>query len=148
MTLKKIPLDAIGRYYVILSGDDGDATQVVSNLKIVLPKKGAGEALHLDAGERVPIAFGAVAGTRFTLKGTVTDDMELIVALLLDPDGQLVPPGDITTVSKGTSLSINVTLPKSGTYTLFLTPKPGALGGVIYKYKLKHPKGSTYRVAD
>ena len=147
--LKKVPLPRTGRYYLVFSSDDGgDATEILGSDKVALPKKGAGGEERLQFNDQVFVEFGAVAGASFTLKGKTTEDMGMRVLFLILPDGSVLPVTEMVQAQKGRKYTVSFDCPQSGTYGLYLTPKPGGLGDFTYKYKIKQPKGATYTFED
>ena len=126
------------------SDDGGDPTEIVGTIATALPKKLTGRADLIDAGDLIPIEFGALAGARFTLQGKATDDMRMRVIYVVRPDGDLLPFEAVTETEKGSKFTVSFECPQDGTYVLYLTPRPGPLGDLAYKLSIKQPKGGEY----
>ena len=147
--LKKVPLPKTGRYFLMMSADDGgEPSDVQGSDKIALPKKGVGATDRLAFSDQVLIEFGAVAGATFALKGKTTEEMSMRVLYVLRPDGTVLPIDDLEQAQNGKKYTLAFDCAQSGTYAVYLTPQPGGLGELTYKYKVKQPKGATYTFED
>lgn len=148
ISISGLPIPASGRYFVTLAAqDDGDATTLLASKAVALPNKGAGTAPDLASGDSVYIEFGALAGAELVLKGKSKSGMQMRVQFMVRPDGAAVLGSgfELTPGKKGFTLSR--TLELDGTYGLYLSPAPGPIGDLAYKYSIKQPKKVEY-VAD
>ena len=133
-----------GRYFVVLQSAGGDAAQMLGSVKITPPKGSKLAGNPLDAGDRVFVEIGALAGAKLTLKAVPAKKTDLLLGVqaLIDPNGVYTAPGAAaTSVGNGVALSIVLTTP--GTWTVVLAAKSGS-GAYSYSYKIAQPKGGVF----
>jgi hypothetical protein len=138
---------ASGRYYVIASSEDGDATQLLANVKVVPPKSGKAKPVTISPSDTTTLDIGALPGATLTLKvaGQKSTTLVAKVVSVTDPTGTPVSfaPFLKTTATGGT---LTMPLATGGTWTVVLgaTSTSGVPGKFSYSYAIKQPKGVTY----
>jgi hypothetical protein len=145
--VKKLVAPATGRFFVLCSGETGDATELQATIAAVPPKKAAGvfEGFGGDAFEE--IEFGALAGATFTLKGKPGKGSDVPGAQVLylhSPDDRYIPASAVTVAEKGAAITISGTCDVSGTWTLRVKAKAGSQGDYLWSLAIKQPKGGIY----
>jgi hypothetical protein len=133
-----------GRYYVVVSGDAGAATELLSKTTIAAPKKGAGKTAAMSSGEQVSVKFGALAGAKLTFTAKPANGLVVRIQSLLDPTGAAVSLDAADVRLKGTTLTLNKILGASGTWTIVLAGSQGGPGTVAWNHKLGLPRGASY----
>jgi hypothetical protein len=136
-----------GRYYVIASSTDGDATQLVGNVHVAPPKAGKSKIPAFAPVDSTTIEVGALPGATLTLKFAGQKKTTLVakVVSVTDPTGTQVPfVASIKTTAIGGTLTL--ALPVGGTWTIVLgaTSTNGLPGKFSYSYAIKQPKGAIY----
>jgi len=138
---------ASGRYYVIASTIDGEATQLLGNVHVLPPKSGKSKLPVFAAADTTTVEVGAVPGATLTLKfaGEKKTGLVARVVSVTDPTGTQVPfVASVKTTAIGGTLTL--ALPVGGTWTVVLgaTSTSGVPGKLSYSYAIKQPKGVTY----
>jgi hypothetical protein len=138
---------ASGRYYVIASSTDGEATQLLGNVHVAPPKAGKSKIAVFAPVDTTTVEVGALSGATLTLKfaGEKKTGLVAKVVSVTDPTGTQVP---FVASVKATAIggTLTMALPVGGTWTIVLgaTSTNGNPGKLSYSYAVKQPKGVTY----
>jgi hypothetical protein len=146
----KFTAPSTGRFFFVVSSDDGGAQALLSvKAKIVADKGGKGDsgAKNLVSGETFPVEIGALAGSTltFTAKPAKNSGLLLKGAYLLDPAGNQISfvDGEVTQKPDG-SIAYKRTLTISGTWTFVVGAENGPQGQFSYAFTLKEPAKAVY----
>lgn len=145
--VKGLVLPETGRYFLVCSSASGPVTQLVANVKVGAPKKGAGVEADFGDPTVLEVAFGVLEGATFQFTGKPAKGSALAgvrVQAIVAPDGRFLPATSLEVVEKGSSIQVKGTCDQSGTWILRLTAKPGPEGDFAYSIKLAQPKSVTY----
>lgn len=139
---KKVVVPATGRYFLILSSDTGDATELTASAKVKAPKSLKGVIEDFSSSDVEQIEFGALAGAQLAFQAK-TDRSGLLVDVqaLVSPSGKVVFGPRLDLQVKKTSIKFNRELDESGTWRIVLVHDSGPAGSGKYKLKVKQPKG-------
>ena len=150
-SLPTFVLPSTGRFYVVVSSDVGDATELVSSGKVVANRGGRGENpdQNFVAGDIFKLKFGALAGAKltFTAKPHRGTGLNLKpIYYLIDPNGEISELDEDTDVSTSRgSVTYTKTLDISGTWQVLVGAESGPQGSFSYSYKLLEPKGGAFQ---
>lgn len=144
VSISRVACPRSGRYYCIVSSDEGPATQLTGVVRTAPPKAGRGKLGTFVPGDTHGVEIGALAGAKVTF--SVTPDKKsggkVLVVSLLDPDGNpadLRALGTVTAVKNGGKAVL--TLPRAGTWTVIFAGQAGAeSASVAYTYTIAQTK--------
>jgi hypothetical protein len=147
LTGSGIVCPASGRYYVIASSADGEATQLLGNVHVAPPKAGKSKIPVFAAADTTTFEVGALPGATLTLKfaGEKKTGLVAKIVSVTDPAGT---PVSSAAFIKATAIGGTLTMPLAvgGTWTIVLgaTSTSGVPGKFSYNYAIKQPKDGTY----
>jgi hypothetical protein len=136
-----------GRYYVIASSTDGDATQLLGNVVVAPPKAGKAKPETIAPSDTRTIEIGALPGATLSVKFAGEKKTTLVakVVSVTDPNGAQIAWGTFVKAS-ATGGTLTMPLAVGGTWTIVLgaTSTSGNAGKFSYSYTIKQPKGAAY----
>lgn len=144
---KNVQCTETGRYFVVFSSDEGEATQLqIATYKVKLPKGDDERQEEFEPGDFIDIPIGGLSGSKLrNFKVTVDRRSGLTLGItLIRPDLTTVSRDAYELKEKGRSTSFSYEFDQAGTWTVRITGASGALGSLKYRYKLKHPKREAF----
>jgi hypothetical protein len=147
LSVSKLVCPLSGRYYVVAASDAGEATQLLGNVGVKLPKSGKAKLVDFTQTATTEVEVGALPGAVLTLKmkGDKKQQLTPKVVSVTKPDGTPVVFGG-NVVTDGFNATLTMTFAEGGTWTVVVgaTSATGTPGKLSYSYKIAQPKDVAY----
>ena len=142
-TLKQIDCETTGRYFVVLDGSPGDATELEAKIKIAAPRKDKGTDDLIEVGEVLEVSVPAYAGAKLVFVGKFDRKAKNAATIrrLIAPDGTEMPLDGLVDIKKR-SVKLTADLGMSGVWRIEVEGAGGPAGKFKYQAKVKQPKVS------
>lgn len=138
-----------GRFYFVMSSDQGEETALQGAAKIQPAKKVSGSVTDFGLGGREEISIGAFAGSSLSFAAKADKSGLLVtVQALVSPSGKITFAPQLDLSVKKTSVSFSRNLDETGTWRVILIHSEGPAGSAKYSAKVKQPKGAVFSLDD
>ncbi len=150
VTLKGVVAPTTGRYHLILIRDNFVGT-VNLRRSVEPPRRLKGQAPVFEGADPVEVTFEALAGARLEVRldrAPAPANLRPTVVEIEAPDGSLLSLPTERRSRGGRRAELRIALPQDGTYILRTTGREGSTGPLLYRLRLRTPRGVALDLDD